>query len=152
MSIDNLDRKLIRCLQDHPRAAYATIARETGVSETTVKRRVESLINAGTITPAMIPDIYRLGYRTSAFVGLTVDLVELDAIAEQLTAFPEIVLVAPTMGRFDLMIFIAESSLDDLTRLISRQVAAIPGVRSTETLVTPRIFKAIYNWRLPEDA
>lgn len=146
--LDDLDRWLVRYLQDHPRASYATIARETEASESTIKRRVEALIERGIVTPSMIPDIYQLGYETSAFVGLSVDLGQLDSIAGELARLPETTMVAETMGRYDLMIFIAASSIKSLRQLVSVNIAAIPGVRETETFVTPNLHKTVREWRL----
>ena len=146
--LDNLDRWLVRYLQDHPRANYATMARETEVSESTIKRRVESLFERGVIVPSMLPDIYQLGYETSAFVGLSVDLEHLDLIAAELTRLPETTMVAETMGRYDFIIFIAASSIQSLRHLVSGHIAAIPGVRETETFVTPALHKSVREWRL----
>ena len=146
--LDNLDRWLVRYLQDNPRATYATIARETDASESTIKRRVEALIERGVVTPAMLPDVFQLGYETSAFVGLRVDLGQLDTIAAELARLPETTMVAETMGRYDLIIFVAETSNQGLRQLVSGKIAAIPGVRETETFVTPALHKSIREWRL----
>jgi DNA-binding Lrp family transcriptional regulator len=35
--VDEVDRRLIRCLLDSPRASYAELARATGVGETTAR-------------------------------------------------------------------------------------------------------------------
>lgn len=147
-NLDDLDYWLVRYLQDHPRATYATIARETEASESTIKRRVESLIERGVVTPAMLPDIYQLGYDTSAFVGLSVDLNHLDQIAATLAGFEETTMVAETMGRYDLIIFVAGSSIQNLRELVSGKIAAIPGVLDTETFVTPGLHKSVREWRL----
>jgi Lrp/AsnC family transcriptional regulator for asnA, asnC and gidA len=146
--LDNLDCWLVRYLQDNPRATYATIARETDASESTIKRRVEALIERGVVTPAMLPDIFQLGYETSAFVGLSVDLSQLDVIAAELARLPETTMVAETMGRYDLIVFVAESSIQSLRHLVSGKIAAIPGIRETETFVTPALHKSVREWRL----
>ena len=100
----------------------------------------------------MIPDLYRLGYATSAFVVLTVDLERLQDIATTLASFPDTTLVAETMGRYDLMLFVAAPSVQELSRFVSEKIATIPGVRNTETFVTPAIFKVLSDWRLPVKA
>jgi Lrp/AsnC family transcriptional regulator for asnA, asnC and gidA len=147
-NLDNLDRWLVRYLQDNPRATYVTIARETDVSESTIKRRVEALIERNVLVPAMLPDIFQLGYATSAFVGLSVDLKQLDVIASELASLPETAMVAETMGRYDLIVFVAESSIQSLRLLVSSKIAAISGVRATETFVTPALHKTARDWRL----
>lgn len=148
-SVDDLDLRLIRCLQEDPRAAYAKIARAVNVSETTVRRRVEGLLASRAITLAMLPDLYTLGYRASAMVGVTADLVRVMAIAEEIRSFPEVTMVALILGRYDILFFVAERSLDDLTRFMTEQIAPIAGIRSTETLVAPRVLKVLGDWRVP---
>lgn len=148
---DETDLLLIRILQDSPRASYAELARSIGIGETTAKRRLENLIRSGLITPAMIPDIYQLGYTTSAFVGLSVDLGQIEAIAEQLRDRPEVTMVAETTGRYDLMIFVAAQSLEKLTKYVRSCIARIEGVQNTETFIAPRVYKLLRDWRLPPD-
>ncbi len=150
-SVDDLDLRLIRCLQEDPRAAYAKIAREVNVSETTVRRRVEGLLASRAITLAMLPDLYTLGYRASAMVGVKADLERVMMIAKEIRSFPEVTMVALILGRYDILFFVAERSLDDLTRFMTEQIAPITGIRSTETLVAPRVLKVLGDWRIPAD-
>jgi len=147
--VDLVDLRLIRHLQDEPRASYATLARVVAVSEATAKRRIETLIENGVITPAMIPDLYRLGYGASALLGITIDLTELDAVADRLCIFHETAMVVGTMGKFDIVVFVATQSVEQLMRFVTERVAPIPGVRSVETLVAPRLFKLSRDWRIP---
>jgi DNA-binding Lrp family transcriptional regulator len=77
-----------------------------------------------------------------------VDLEHLDLIAAELTRLPETTMVAETMGRYDFIIFIAASSIQSLRHLVSGHIAAIPGVRETETFVTPALHKSVREWRL----
>lgn len=148
---DRTDLMLIRHLQEDPRATYAEIARAARVSETTVRRRVDALINAHTITPAMLPDLYQLGFRTSAMIGLRVDLHRLHEIAETIRDYAEVTMVAITTGRFDILFFVAFPTLDDLIQFLVDRIASIDGVRDTETMVTPRVLKVLGDWRVPLD-
>lgn len=150
-SVDLLDLRLIRCLQENPRASYATIARITGVSETTVRRRVEALIEDAVLTPAMLPDLHWLGYRTSAMIGVKTELGQMEKIAEQIRDFPEVTFVGLATGRYDILFFVAQPSLEALTRFMVDRIAPIPGIRETETFVTPRVMKVLGDWRVPID-
>jgi DNA-binding Lrp family transcriptional regulator len=147
--VDLVDLRLIRHLQDEPRASYATLARVVAVSEATAKRRIKTLIENGVITPAMIPDLYRLGYGASALLGITIDLTEMDAVADMLCDFHETAMVLGTMGKFDIVVFVATQSVEQLMRFVTERVAPIRGVRSVETLVAPRLFKLSRDWRIP---
>jgi Lrp/AsnC family transcriptional regulator, regulator for asnA, asnC and gidA len=150
--VDEVDRRLIRCLLDSPRASYAELARATGVGETTARRRVEALIATGVITPAVIPDVRRLGYQAMAIVGVNVDLNHLYDVAVIIRDFPEITSLHLTMGRYDLMMTVAASSLENLTRFLAEKVAPLPGIRDTESFVSSRALKILRHWRLPPES
>ena len=152
MPIDALDLKLIRCLQDNPRAPYSTVARLTGVSETTVKRRVDDLIADQIIRPVMVANMYRLGYRTRAFIGLKVDLRQMMNIVTQLRSYPETTSVTITAGRHNVTCFVVLQTLDSLTRFMLERIAPLDGILDTEITVVPRVVKVFADWKVPEDA
>ena len=151
VSVDDLDRFLIRCLQDDPRATYATIARMTDVSETTVKRRIEALMEGGVITTAVFPNPRLLGYQVQASIGISVELTKVETIAFTVRDFPEVAYVAMALGRYDLLVYVVVPTVSDLTRFMMERIAPIPGIKDTETVITPRVYKAFANWRVPID-
>lgn len=148
-SVSQTDLRLIRCLQDNPRASYAQISRITGISETTTRRKIDALIESQVITPSIQPNLHLLGYQTSAMVGLKTELDQMDAIARKIRDFPEVTFVGLTTGRFDVMFFVAQSSLAALTEFMVQRIAPIDGIKQTETLVTPRVLKVLGDWRVP---
>jgi Lrp/AsnC family transcriptional regulator, regulator for asnA, asnC and gidA len=150
-TLDALDLRLIRCLQDNPRAPYTTVARLTGVSETTVKRRIDDLIANNFIQPAMIANMYRLGYRTRAWLCLKVDLDRMMPIAQELSSLPETTGVTITSGRFNVTAFIVTRSLDSLTNFLAERVAPIEGIRDFEVMIVPRVLKVFNDWRVPDE-
>lgn len=147
--LDELDLQLIRLLQEDARAQYAKLARATGASEATVKRRVEALIGREIITPITWPNMRALGYHIFAIVGIKIDGYHLDEVAQAISDLPESTLVVTAMGRFDLIAFVVVRDLDSLTALVNDTISAIPGVRETETLVTPKTYKSLLDWRIP---
>jgi Lrp/AsnC family transcriptional regulator, regulator for asnA, asnC and gidA len=147
--VDAVDLGIIRFLQDEPRASNIAIARVVGVSEATVKRRIDSLIEDGIITPAMIPDVYRLGFGCPAILELAIDLSELNNIAKTLCEYPETTWVVGTMGNYDMIVAVATATPDDLMRFTVERVATIQGVRNVDTLIAPRVFKLLRDWRVP---
>jgi Lrp/AsnC family transcriptional regulator for asnA, asnC and gidA len=150
--VNKVDLQLIACLQQDPRASYATISREIGLSESTVKRRIESLLESGTITLTMIPNFARIGYVSMAFVGLTIDPARTASVAETLVGYPEVTFVTVTLGRYDVVVFVVERSLNRLAEVIMNRIALIDGVRKTETIVAPGVRKAIEDWKIPLDS
>jgi Lrp/AsnC family transcriptional regulator, regulator for asnA, asnC and gidA len=148
-SVDAVDLRIIRFLQDDPRAPYSTIARLVGLSETTVKRRIDDLIARRIIRPAMIANIYRLGYRTRATIGLKVAPKRIVQVAEELRLLPETAYVAFTSGEYNVTCLVAVPSLDALTRFMIETIATIDGINETQVMVVPRIIKSFADWRVP---
>jgi Lrp/AsnC family transcriptional regulator, regulator for asnA, asnC and gidA len=149
--IDDVDLELVRQLLSAPRATYAELSRATGVSETTVKRRVEALFDARIITPAVIPDVRRLGFEAMALIGLKVDLTHLYEVAETIRDLPQVTSLHLTMGRYDIMVTVAVPTTSDLTTFLVEKVAPLPGIRDTESFVSTRALKLLRDWRLPDD-
>lgn len=149
--IDNVDRKLVRCLQDHPRASYAQIARSTGVSEATVRRRITALYESDAMSISLLPSPKQFGYPVQAMIALRVDLDCVMDIANQIGEMPEVTMAFLTTGRWDLAFYIALPTLDGLPEFLTERIGPLNGIRETETLIIPRLIKPFTAWRVPED-
>ena len=77
--MDTLDRKIITLLETNGRASNARIARDVGVSEGTVRRRLKRLIQDNIINVVALPDPGKLGYNSEAIIGVQVDPDQVDA-------------------------------------------------------------------------
>jgi Lrp/AsnC family transcriptional regulator, regulator for asnA, asnC and gidA len=148
--VDHVDIKIVRFMTENPRASYAEVARAIGVSQTTARRRIDALIEDRVITPAVIPDVRRLGFEVLALVGIKVDLAHLNETAEKIRQMQSVTSLHMTMGRYELIATIAEPSLDDLRKFMVERIAPLPGIRDTETFVSSRALKILRDWRLPE--
>ena len=58
--MDELDQRIIGLLQMDGRASNAALARELGVTEGTIRRRVSRLIQEDVISIAAVPNIQKL--------------------------------------------------------------------------------------------
>jgi DNA-binding Lrp family transcriptional regulator len=150
--VDSIDLKLIRILQEHPRASYAEIARLAAMNESTTRRRVEALFASGVVTPAVIPNIRELGYEAVILIGIKVELKQLDAVAETLRSFPEITMLLVTLGRYDIFIAVAFRSVNEVHDFVVNRVALLPGVKDTEAFVSTSTLKILRDWRVPDEA
>ncbi len=142
--MDELDRKIIQILQDNGRASNARIARDVGVSEGTVRRRLQSLLQDGIIKVVALPDPEVLGYNTEALVGIQVDPDKIDEVAKQLSALKESSWVSVTTGSFDIFSWVTLPSSEDLGNFLKSEVGTISGVRRTETFVSLTVRKRNY--------
>jgi Lrp/AsnC family transcriptional regulator for asnA, asnC and gidA len=144
--MDDLDKLILHTLQEDGRAPFTQIAKQAGVSETTIRTRYRNLIEEGIIRSVGIVDPYALGFQAPALVGATVEPGTVDQVARAIAEIPEVSYLVMTLGRFDLMIEVFCRDLPHFTRLLTEQIQVIPGVCSTETLMIARSYKLSYRW------
>ena len=101
--MDELDRKIIALLQLDGRASNAKIAREVGVSEGTVRRRLRRLVKEDVVKVIAVPNLEKLGYATTALIGISTGPGKSDAVADAISAMEEAHYVAITTGSFDVL-------------------------------------------------
>jgi Lrp/AsnC family transcriptional regulator for asnA, asnC and gidA len=144
------DRVIIRLLQQNARVSYAELSRATGIPESTVRRRMDRLQQRGVIEFAMLAEPAKLGYELRAMIGLKVELQRLEEIATTLRAMNEVTFAAFVTGNFDILIQTVVRSQEGLVDFLTKRLARIEGVKSTETFVMPYIIKPTTSWVLPE--
>ena len=142
--MDELDRKIIGILQKDGRASNAKIARQLGVSEGTIRRRLKRLIEDEAIQVLALPEPSKLGYNTEAIVALQVDPGKIEEVASALADAPEVLNVSITTGAFDLFAWVALPSPEDLHNFLLAVVGNIQGVRRSETFVTMSVKKRTF--------
>lgn len=147
--LDSLDRQIISLLQQDGRAANVDIARRLGVSEATVRKRLDRLVSDGVVRITAVPDAAKVGLSTITFITLDIDLSQLDQIADSLAQLSEVRAIYYTSGESDLILEAWFPSGDQLLHFLTRQVASIPGVRRAATSHVLRTIKDGSTWILP---
>ena len=142
--MDELDGRIIRLLQVDGRASNAKIAREVGVSEGTVRRRLRHLIQGDVVKVIAVPNLEQMGYGTAALVGIQTDPGRVEDVAEAISALDEAHYVAITTGAYDIFAWVGLESPGKLGAFLRSEVGTIPGVRRTETFVNLSIKKRTY--------
>ncbi len=112
------------------------MARDLGVSEGTVRRRLANLLSDHIIRVVAIAEPEQLGYHTSAFIGLQVDPARVEAVATELAGLGETEHVSITTGAYDIFMWVNLASSEALATFLHRKVGTIEGVRQTETFVS----------------
>ena len=142
--MDELDRKIIALLQLDGRASNAKIAREVGVSEGTVRRRLRRLVLDDVVRIIAVPNLEKLGYATTALNGLQTGPGKSEAVAEHISKLDEAHYVAITTGAYDVFIWAGLESAEGLGTFLRSKVGTIDGVQRTETFVNLSIKKRTY--------
>jgi len=144
--MDELDLLILQTLQKDGRIPFRQIARQGGVSETTVRSRYRHLIAQGIIRTVGVVDPYALGFQAPALVGVVVEPGTMDQVARTIATLPEVSYLVITLGSWDLVAEVFCRDLPHLSHLVTEQLHRIPGVRTTETLMIARSYKLSYRW------
>ncbi len=140
----HLDIKIISMLQDDGRVSNVEIARDVGISEPTVRRRLKRLIQDEIIRVSALRDPGKMGYAHEALVGVQADPDKIDQVAEDLARLDEVDWVTITTGAYDVFAWAALQSVEALGIFLRTTVGTIPGVRRTETFVNLSVKKRGY--------
>lgn len=133
--MDELDRHIVEILQKDGRASNAGIAREVGVSEGTVRRRLKRLVQEEYIRVVALPDPAKMGFESEALVGVQVDPDKVDQVSSDISELDEVNWVAVTTGSYDIFAWVTLASPEALGLFLRTKIGIIPGVRRTETFV-----------------
>jgi len=144
MKIDDTNLAIIRHLRDG-RKSFRQIAKALGISENTVRGRVNHLIAEGVlditglINPEAIP-----GHRT-AIIGVKLSTMNLLSKAEEFSRLKGVISANVVTGRFDIILHVLFNEEFRLLDFISEEVSKISEVQSVETFV---VYKG-YNHMVP---
>jgi Lrp/AsnC family transcriptional regulator for asnA, asnC and gidA len=142
--MDELDRRIIALLERNGRASNARIARDVGVSEGTVRRRLKRLVQDRIINVIALPDPRKLGYESEALIGIQVDPDKIDQVATKVAELDHTRWVAVTTGTYDVFAWATLPNAEALGMFLREKVGTIPGVRRTETFVNLAVKKREY--------
>lgn len=136
--IDKLDKKILSILSKNARMPFKDVAGECGVSRAAIHQRVQKLVEDGVITGSGFNvNPKSLGYHTCTYVGITLERGSMYRnVVEQVVQIPEIVEVHFTTGPYTMLIKLYARDNEQLMDLLNNKLQGIPGVVSTETLIS----------------
>ena len=136
--IDNLDKKILGILSKNARIPFKDVAAECGVSRAAIHKRVQHLIEDGVITGSGFDvNPKSLGYTTCTYVGIILEKGSMyKEVVERLQHIPEIVECHFTTGPYTMLAKLYARDNEQLMDLLNNQMQTIPGVVSTETLIS----------------
>jgi DNA-binding Lrp family transcriptional regulator len=136
-----LDTALFAALAVDGRAPYADLAAATGWSETTVRRRIDQLRDAGVLQFDLEADMPTFGFRTSAWLWLSVPPSHLAEAGSALAKHPEVAYVTATTGPANLAACVVCRDDEALYEFLTAKVGALPRVERVETAPVIRTVK-----------
>ncbi len=146
VELDELDRRIINLLRPNARQSSASIARLVGVSEPTVRTRVERLIARGAILPMARVNPAAIGFPVDAMVGIRVVRGFAKGVGARLAAMENVSYVGYTTGSFDLLIEAHLVDNEGLYKFLNEDLEEIEGIAHTETWHILRTDKVNFEW------
>ena len=146
VTLDDLDRHIVRLLRHDGRLPYAQIARVVGVSEPTVRKRVDRLVHAGAIFIEARVNPAPVGFPIDALIGIRVAPGRVKEVGARLAAMEHVAYLSYLAGSFDIMIEAFLPDTEGLFKFLNEELERIEGINHTETWHVLRTEKYFYNW------
>ncbi len=139
---DQLNRAIVRLLQEDGRLPFKTIAQKLGVSEGTVRNRVGWMKSSGMLRIVAVADPTAMNYRADAMLGIKVASSSSPAkVGERLAVHPEVVYILWVSGRFDLLVEIVCESEEDFLGFLSKHCFDQDDIASLEIMTGLAMYK-----------
>ena len=136
--IDDLDRKILEIIMNNARIPSKDVAVVCGVSRAAVHQRIQRMIELNIITGSgyhVDPKV--LGYNVCAYVGVKLERASLYRnVLSELENVKEIIESHFTTGPYTMLCKMVARDNEHLMNLLNRRIQVIPGVMSTETLIS----------------
>jgi Lrp/AsnC family transcriptional regulator for asnA, asnC and gidA len=146
IQLDDLDRRIMKLLRHDGRLSYAYIARSVGISEPTVRKRIDRLVHAGAIINAARINPAPIGFPIDAMIGIRVVRGRVKEVGRKLAEMENVAYVAYVAGSFDIIIEAFLPHTEGLFKFLNEDLDKIDGIASTETWNVLRTEKFFYNW------
>ena len=143
--IDATDMKIIRLLQKNGRMSNTEIAKQTGVSETTVRYRLQRLTKEEFIQIVAMVNPLKIGFGIEGSIRIKADIKAIDQVAEKLKAIDSLYFVARSMGAYDFDAEYYVKSPSELKELIDL-INAMQGVTDTDVSTVLDYVKERYDF------
>lgn len=137
--LDDIDRRLLRLLQEDAGMPVAELAERAGLSAGPCWRRIEKMERAGVILGRAIEiDPRALGYEVRVFLRVVLDKAASDAFDAFLAAaraLPEVIAIETLLGRVDIRMDVVARDLGHYQEIYRDRILALPHIAEIDALM-----------------
>ena len=134
MKIDETSIAIIKHLRDG-RKSFKKIADELGITENTVRARVNKLSNKGILEITGLVDTEAIPGHKMVIIGVKLRNLNLIKKAEEFSRLKGVVFASVVTGRYDLMLLVLLSEDFNLLEFFKKEVYTLKDIQSVETFV-----------------
>ena len=144
--LDPIDCQMIELLQKDGRISHTDIAKEIGISETTVRIRLNRLIKEEYLQIVAVSNPIKLGFKIVGNIRIYVEINKMERIIMELKKLKSLWFIDQTTGGTGIDTEFVVKSLDELNDLIFEKINKIDGIVRTETSLFLKYIKRQYDW------
>jgi DNA-binding Lrp family transcriptional regulator len=134
--MDRIDEEILRILKKNPTESYLKIAKKINVSPSTVKARYEKMENKIFSTAFIIANLSKIGYNGKAMLMITYSNKGNHLLLlERLEKTPNVFVIAETIGKFDIIAFMAFRNISEIKKIVN-DIRALISVKKVEIALT----------------
>ena len=138
---DEIDIGILEALRRDARTPFTDIAKDLGISDSTIHFRLKKMIEAGVIKRYTIDvDEKALGRNIHSLVFINVNPGFTEDVADRLVKYEDVSDIYEVHGSHDLVLRVSASSLDELRMLILK-------IRGTPNIVTSESDTILKVWK-----
>ena len=150
LELDRTDRQILALLRDEGRRPNTEIARTIGVSEPTVRKRVDRMLQDGVLKVLAVLNEAATSYSVDAIIGIRVRTGQMRPVGRQLADIDQVAYVGYVTGSYDIIIEVLLRTSDELLLLLSSGFEHIDSIVASETVTVLNTEEFSYMW-LPTD-
>lgn len=144
-TLDDVDNGIIDMLRENGRATNLEIADRLGITPATVSTRIKRLEENRAMRVVAVSDFAAHGFEILLAVGLKVAGRNIEEVAADLAALPEVFSINMVSGRLDLELLVALKSFDEIGLFLNDHISTIKGLAQMESGVAYDIMKFEFN-------
>lgn len=136
MSMDEIDRQIIRILKNDGRAAYIDIGKQIGLSEGAVRKRIKLLTDGSVIRKFTLK--IGVGEGAEAITLLaTHPSFPTQEVSERIRQIPNVETIYEVTGEYDIIAVISGISVMEVNDCIEK-IRRVEGIMKTNTMIVLR--------------
>jgi Lrp/AsnC family leucine-responsive transcriptional regulator len=156
LTLDALDRRILRVLQADGRITFDALAAQVGLSSSAALRRVRRLEDSGVVSGyvAVVPP-ERIGLGLTAYINVRLEKHTeshkrnpMDAFKAAVQAWPEVVECAALTGEMDYLLRVVVEDMAHYSRFIMETLLKLPSVEDCKSSFMLERIKGTAAWPL----
>ncbi|WP_211748341.1 Lrp/AsnC family transcriptional regulator [Paenibacillus sp. Marseille-Q4541] len=140
--LDELDRGIVRFLQENARIPFTQIAKELNVTEKTVRLRVQQMQDEGILSLVGIVNPVKAGIRMETLIFIAVTDQKLEQVTNELESMPEVRLMILVTGEYQLMIQVFTKDSDEFSDFMMKKLNKVEGINRTNVIMELKVLKS----------